>query len=427
MKRTVTLFFCGILLESCSQLTAGSWSPASLPNDASPQRLFTNGYKSLYSFKGGTDGAVPAAPLLDVNGTLYGTTEEGGGGTQCYGSGCGTVFAITTSGRERVLYRFKGGKDGSSPQASLIDVDGTLYGTTYSGGGARCYRKAGCGTVFAVAMSGKETVLHRFAGGARDGAYPWAHLVDVKGTLYGTTAFGGVSDDGTVFTVSTSGVEHLLYSFKGPPTDGATPVAPLRDVNGELYGTTDGGGANGPYNGTVFGITTSGKETVLHNFAGGAEDGAEPWGGLVDVEGTLYGTTSEGGSTESTCGTLLGSCGTVFAIKTSGKESVIYHFTYHAGRGTEGGWYPLAGLVRNGGMLYGTTEYGGSTGCLVRGCGTVFAATTSGGERVLHRFGKTSGDGMNPSAGLIEVDDALYGTALSGGTNGAGTVFRISP
>lgn len=426
--RTATLIFCGIALASCSQVSGGSSPlPAALPNGTSPQGLSTNGYKSLYSFKGGTDGAVPYAPLLDVNGILYGTTQQGGTSTACYGSGCGTVFSIMTSGRERVLYSFKGGKDGSSPEASLIDVNGVLYGTTYSGGGARCYKKAGCGTVFAVTTSGKETVLHRFTGGLRDGAYSWAHLIDVKGTLYGTTAYGGASDDGTVFTMSTSGAESLLYSFKGPPADGDAPVAPLLDVKGELYGTTDGGGANGPYNGTVFGITTSGKETVLHSFAGGAGDGAEPWAGLIDVGATLYGTTSEGGSTLSDCGTLLGSCGTVFTITPSGKESVFYHFMYHASSEKKDGWYPLAGLVAIGSALYGTTEYGGSTGCLVRGCGTVFAVTTSANERVLHRFGKTSGDGVNPSAGLIKIDSSLYGTTLYGGTSGMGTVFKISP
>jgi uncharacterized repeat protein (TIGR03803 family) len=424
--RFAMLILCSVELANCSQAPDGSSPlPAVPPNGTSPQRLSASGYKSLYSFKGGTDGALSTSPLLDVNGILYGTTQNGG--TGCDSAGCGTIFTITPSGKERVLYRFKGGKDGSSPEASLVDVNGTLYGTTYGGGGTICYMKLGCGTVFAVTTTGKETVLHSFTGGAGDGAYPWAGLIDVKGTLYGTTVSGGTTDDGTVFTVSTSGAESLLYSFKGPPADGASPVAPLLDVKGELYGTTDGGGANGPYDGTVFSITTSGQERVLHNFAGGTKDGAEPWAGLIDVKGTLYGTTSEGGSTESECGNLLGSCGTVFAITTSGKESVLYHFMYHASRGKEDGWYPLAGLVAISSTLYGTTEYGGSKGCLIRGCGTVFAVTTFGRERVLHSFGETSEDGINPSAALMKTNGALYGTTLSGGTSGMGTVFRISP
>lgn len=374
-------------------------------------------YRVIYSFSGGTDGVAPAAPLLDVHGTLYGTTV-GGGGTGCYGSGCGTVFAITTSGNERVLYRFKGGKDGSFPEASLIDVNGTLYGTTYSGGGTGCYEKTGCGTVFAVTTSGKESVLHHFRGGKTDGSYPEANLVDVSGTLYSTTVGGGASHEGTVFALSASGAETLLYSFKRNAADGGVPVAPLLEVNAKLYGTTDVGGASD--DGTVFNITTSGKETMLHSFAGGSRDGAHPFAGLIDVEGTLYGTTLEGGSTK--CG-MLGSCGTVFAIATSGAESVLYHFK----GGKDDGWYPSAGLAADGGALYGTTVYGGSTGCLVRGCGTLFAVTTSGKERILHSFGDSSDDGGNPSAGLIEINGRLYGTTAAGGASDAGTVFSLSP
>jgi uncharacterized repeat protein (TIGR03803 family) len=418
--RLITLMSCGILLVSCSHgVGASSPLPVGPPNGVSAQLRATDSYETLYNFKGGVDGAVPAAPLLDLNGTLYGTTSSGGG-TGCYGSGCGTVFAITTSGQERVLYRFKGGQDGSQPLASLIDVSGTLYGTTFNGGGTRCFGNAGCGTVFAITASGEERVLHRFRGGKSDGAYPWAHLIDVKGTLYGTTVGGGASSDGTIFTVSTSGAERLLHTFrKRNLADGLDPVAPLLDVEDKLYGTTDGGGVSGMY-GTIFSIATSGKEAVLHSFAGGAGDGAHPFAGVIDVQGTLYGTTIEGGSTQ--CG-MLGSCGAVFALTRSSHESLLYHFK----GGKKDGWYPQAGLVAVSSTLYGTTVYGGSTGCLVRGCGTVFAITTSGKERVLHRFAKTSDDGANPTAGLITIDGTLYGTTENGGKGGVGTVFRISP
>ncbi|MBV8067195.1 MAG: hypothetical protein JO113_04395 [Candidatus Eremiobacteraeota bacterium] len=416
----MTLIPCGILLASCSHVAgASSPLPEGPANGVSSELRDTKGYAILYNFKGGVDGAVPAAPLLDVNGTLYGTTSSGGG-TGCYGSGCGTVFAITTSGQESVLYRFKGGRDGAQPLGSLINVSGILYGTTFNGGGARCYHFAGCGTVFAITASGKERILHRFRGGKDDGAYPWAHLTDVKGTLYGTTVSGGGSSDGTIFTVSTSGAERLLHVFrKRDAAGGVAPVAPLLDVAHTLYGTTDGGGASVMY-GTVFSMTTSGKESVLHNFAGGAGDGAYPFAGLIDLRGTLYGTTIEGGSTQ--CG-MLGSCGTVFEITPTGHESVLYHFK----GGSEDGWYPQAGLVAVNGTVYGTTVYGGSTGCLIRGCGTIFAITTSGKERILHRFAKTSDDGAYPTAGLITTGGTLYGTTENGGTSGAGTVFRISP
>jgi uncharacterized repeat protein (TIGR03803 family) len=129
------------------------------------------------------DGSHPNAGLLDVNGTLYGTTANGGGGS-------GTVYRISTSGVEKVLHRFLGGADGISPESVLVDVNGTLYGTTRVGGGSGC--SYGCGTVYRVSASGTEKVLYAFKGGS-DGAYPIAGLIDVNGTLYGTTSEGGSS------------------------------------------------------------------------------------------------------------------------------------------------------------------------------------------------------------------------------------------
>ncbi|MBV9263882.1 MAG: hypothetical protein JO324_06125 [Candidatus Eremiobacteraeota bacterium] len=158
----------------------------------------------MYRFTGGSDGAYPVSGLVDVNGTLYGTTFEGGG-SGCYSHlGCGTVYSISPSGAEKVLYRFSGGSDGSNPAAALIDVDGVLYGTTARGGGSGC-GGFGCGTVYSIGTAGTETVLHSF-GGEPDGADPVAALVDVKGALYGTTASGGrgcgSSGCGTVFALT---------------------------------------------------------------------------------------------------------------------------------------------------------------------------------------------------------------------------------
>ena len=158
------------------------------------------------------------------------------------------------------LYSFQGGSgDGANPQAGLLDVEGTLYGTTESGG------PNGYGTVFAIAPSGTETVLHYFGASSEDGTFPQAGLINVKGTLYGTTFQGGAHDLGTVFAITPSGTETVLYSFmgkcNGSCTDAAYPLAGLLDVNGTLYGTTQEGGA-GNY-GTVFTITPSGTETVL--------------------------------------------------------------------------------------------------------------------------------------------------------------------
>jgi uncharacterized repeat protein (TIGR03803 family) len=199
-------------------------------------------YTLLYSFKGGYAGRDPhAGPLVKVKGTLYGTTVYGGGPChdRCFG---GTVFAITTSGAETVLHSFEvSSQDGKNPRAGVIDAADTLYGTTIHGGSASCY----CGTVFKVTLSGAEAVLHSFAG-EPDGSNPDAGLLNVNGSLYGTTFNGGTADEGTVFAVTMSGRESVLHSFAGAP-DGANPYAGLINVNGTLYGTTTKGGANGLY------------------------------------------------------------------------------------------------------------------------------------------------------------------------------------
>jgi len=315
------------------------------PEDAEPSSAITTSGKEtvLHSFSSQPDAGNPAAGLLNVNGTLYGTTIAGG--ANCYtGGGCGTVFAITTSGKETVLYSFGGSGDGKNPYAGLINVKGTLMarpttgGRTATGRSSRSRRPApkpcstastgrrgqtqmrgsstsrarstarpktvvrrtaaqvsNCGTVFAITRSGKETVLHNF-GGSGDGTYPEAGLINVKGTFYGNDHGGGANCSasygcGTVFAITPSGTETVLHSFGGS-RDGSYPRAGLIYVKGTLYGTTFIGGANG--SGTVFSITPSGKETVLHSFAGGT-DGEQPLAGLLNFKGTLYGTTQYGG------------------------------------------------------------------------------------------------------------------------------------
>jgi uncharacterized repeat protein (TIGR03803 family) len=250
-----------------------------------------------------------------VNGTLYGTTTFGG--VNCrngkFDSGCGTVFSITPGGKEKVLYSFRSGTDGAFPTAGLIGVKGTLYGTTQYGGAystyyCGIYGSRGCGTVFTITPSGKEKVLHSFGNG-KDGTNPDTALVEVKGTLYGTTSDGGSgtcgrTGCGTVFSITPSGREKVLYSFNGGDGDG--PEATLLNVNDTLYGTTVVGGA---YNdGTVFSITLSGRETVLYSFMGG-QDGSQPFSGLSYVNGTFYGTTYFGGVNCAPDG-----CGTVYSI-----------------------------------------------------------------------------------------------------------------
>jgi uncharacterized repeat protein (TIGR03803 family) len=299
----------------------------------------------LYSFKGGPgDGEYPIAGLINVKGKLYGTTSQGGANCSSSG-GCGTVFAITPSGRETVLHSFGASGDGNGPFAGLIKVKGTLYGATMEGGAN------GDGTVFSITPSGTETVLYSFKGGSGDGEFPLASLINVKGILYGTTVYGGANDDGTVFSVTRSGTETLRYSFKGTP-DGQRPYAGLINVEGTLYGTTHLGGANG--DGMVFAITPSGTESVIYSFKGGSGDGEYPYAGVINVKGTLYGTTIEGGAN---------GVGTIFSTTPSGTEIVLHSFG-----GSGDGQYPYyGGLINVKGKLYGTTYYGGAYGD-----GTVF-------------------------------------------------------
>lgn len=382
----------------------------SLAGAAAARTHSSSGFSVLYSFKGVNNGRDPhAGPLVKVKGTLYSTTEYGGGPChdRCFG---GTVFGITTSGVETVLHSFETGSgDGKNPRAGVINVGSALYGVTVHGGTASCY----CGAVFKVALSGAETVLYSFTG-KPDGFGPDAGLLDVNGTLYGTTINGGAHGDGTVFAVTLSGAETVLHSFTGKP-DGAHPYAGLTNVDGTLYGTTTTGGAND--GGTVFTILPSGAETILHSFQGGAADGKFPTQAvLLDDNGTLYSTTKRGGTSDR---------GTVFSISPSGAVNVLHSFG-----GTEDGVYPYGGLLDVHGTLYGTTSNGGTGACLrygdVPGCGTVYKTTTSGAETVLHDFDALK-DGRFPYAGLIDVKGRLYGTTTAGGVTNAGTVYSLSP
>jgi uncharacterized repeat protein (TIGR03803 family) len=308
-------------------------------------RLNSDGSESvLYAFNGGGDGAIPTAGLIeDLAGNLYGTTA--GGGT----ANLGTIFRLTPNNVETVLYSFQGGSDGASPNGLIGDGAGNFYGTTGAGG------SNGLGTVFEIVAGGNEKVLYAFQGGS-DGSEPGAGLIrDSSGNLYGTTGLGGGGtgcDDGdlgcgVVFKLAPDGTETVLYAFQGG-NDGAFPEASLiRDGAGNFYGTTVGGGPDN--RGTIFRLTPGGTETVLYAFKG-TRDGDSPEAGLVmDDNGNLYGSTSNGGRG---CG---GSgCGTAFEVSSMGHEKILYAF--HSGRGR----FPGAALLLGPhGDLYGTTLEGG--------------------------------------------------------------------
>jgi uncharacterized repeat protein (TIGR03803 family) len=323
-----------ILIQASDGDFYGSTLDGGTSNGGTIYEISPSGTETLfYSFA-----SMPWAGLTQgSDGNFYGTTASGGT------SGRGTVFTLTPSGTETVLYSFPAGS--SEPYCGLIQgSDGNFYGTTGANG------TSDDGTVFKITPSGAKTVLHVFPKAGSDGEIPYAGVIQGSdGNFYGTTYFGGSSGFGTVFKVTPSGTETVLYSFAGG-SDGEHPYAGvIQGSDGNFYGTTYQGGASGY--GTVFKIAPSGTETVLHSFAGGSSDGANPEAGLTQgTDGNFYGNTYLGGASN---------LGTVFEITPSGTETVLHSF---AG-GSSDGANPSANLLQSSdGNLYGSTSAGGTSG-----------------------------------------------------------------
>jgi uncharacterized repeat protein (TIGR03803 family) len=391
----------------------------------------------LHSFAGGTsDGSKPYGGLADVKGTFYGTTSAGGE------HGHGVVFKVTSGKKETLLHSFQGyPADGAAPgyMNLIANSKGTLFGTTGYGGDGPCKPNGeeGCGTIFQITTAGKEEVLYSFQYGPNDGAGPDGTMVmDSAGNLYGTTLGGGnlatvcsSNDDGcgTVFEYTTAGKESVLYKFCPDPAakcpDGVGPSGVLvRDASGNLYGTTVGGGAHG--DGTVFKVTTSGEETVLYSFCAkkNCTDGYGPMGGLAldATTGMLYGTTITGGA--GVCGQVTTGGGTLFEITTSGiKFKVLHSFGTYAADGCE----PYGGpTLDSKGNIYGTTLAGGESNAL----GTVYEYSASGTESILYSFPLNDDEnGVLPTDALIDSTGTLYGTTSGAGADNDGIVFKLIP
>jgi uncharacterized repeat protein (TIGR03803 family) len=324
------------------------------------------------------------------------------------------VFKVDPSGTETVLHSFgDGSTDGRTPYGGLVrDLGGNLYGTTYEGGGIGCID--GCGTVFKVDTTGTETVLHSFAGGTTDGCFPYAGLLLKAGNLYGTTQACGASSYGTVFRLSKSGKETILHNFAGGTTDGANPLygSLLMDTKGALYGVAQYGGTSN--NGVVYKLHPGAALRVLYSFAGGTTDGCNPDGTpAMDTLGNLYGTAVA-------CG--FSNMGIVWKVNKSGKEKVLHNF---AG-GAKDGAQPIAGVILDAnGNLYGDTQYGGGTGCFGTGCGTVYKVSATRKLTLLRMF--AGSEGALPFGSVIrDAKGNLYGTAFLGGSPDWGTVWQIT-
>lgn len=390
-------------------------------------------YSVIHNFAGGQDGATPMAGLtFDRAGNLYGTAAYGGTvGGACGASGCGTVFRLAKRNSGWVfspLYSFAGGTDGANPEANVnIGSDGSLYGSTYLGGGP-CDGD-GCGTIFNLKPPASacksalcpwtETLVHNFTG--PDGIGPVGTVIfDQGGNLFGATTSGGFRNGGAIFELLPMGggwTVKVLYSSYGYPKGGL-----ILDDSGNLYGPAFTAG-NGY--GSVYRMVPSGSSwitTDLYDFNYGS-DGGYPWAGLIfDPAGNLYGSTCSGGS---------GNGGTVFQLAFSGGSWVLN--TLYSFAGPDNGRLvvgPVGSLVMDhAGALYGTTLADG-----VHGYGSVFKLTPGGDGWTftsLHDFTGGSDGGYPYSYLVFDAKGNLYGTASVGGngpcTNGCGVIFEITP
>ncbi len=345
-------------------------------------------FSPLYSFAGDSDGFGPMArPAIGADGSLYGTTTEGGWVDQyggCY-VGCGTVFRLRPKAtpckttlcpwEKKEIYAFHRYDDGSQPQGNLtFDQQGNIYGTTFEGGYGNCGFGYDCGLVYELIPSGgswNETVL--YYGDYGRGNPPSGVIFDKQGYLYGVLSLWR-NETGMVYQLAPSGSgwnETMLHQFS--PEDGTYPIGGLIFDNDSknLYGTTSYDGTNdgSQYGGTVFSLTPSGdtwKFAVLVNFPGPQDGACGPRDELVmDGHGNLYGTTY--------CSGYWG-YGSVFKLTPSGGSWTLT--TLHDFTGGDDGKFPWSSLVFDAnGNLYGTTEYGGNGCSGDSGCGVVFQIT----------------------------------------------------
>jgi uncharacterized repeat protein (TIGR03803 family) len=373
------------------------------------------------------DGANATAGLALVNGVLCATTLNGGA------QGAGTIFYLTPNGSNFVAFHaFTNAPDAGHPAGELSGSGNGFFGTSFGGG------SSGSGAVFVGQTNGGVSVIRSFSSVSADnatnsgGASPSASLTLGGGTLYGTTTAGGAGANGTIFALTTNGATFaVLHNFSrlnsqtGTNPDGALPWGGLILSGNKLYGTASAGGAGG--NGVVFSIGTNGVNfTTLHSFApldtstATNGDGAIPYGGLVLLSNTLYGTTFAGGP---------GGCGTIFSLSTNGGGiTVLHHFTAtdFVTRTNAAGAAPSAGLLLSSNILFGTASAGGGGAA-----GAVFSLNLANAQyATLHSFAPLDNSGTNaygafPVAPVLRLGNSLYGTTFSGGPGAAGTVFRI--
>lgn len=371
------------------------------------------------------DGANPIAAPIALDGTLCGSTVNGG----IFGSG--TIFNLGIDGSGFTAFRsFTNSPDAAFSQADITAVGTGFYDATVGGG------INGTGTVVAgqtnsASVSGSFASLNSDNGTNSTGASPGAAVIVAGGKLYGTASAGGGFGNGAIFTVNTNGsglnvLHHFssLDSVTGTNTDGATPWGGLVSDGNTLYGTTSAGGPGG--NGTIFSLNTNGSFNTLYGFSavdpisGTNADGAIPYSGLLLIDQSLYGTAIAGGNSGN---------GVVFSICTNGSGfTVLHHFSARNQQTNADGATPFARLAASANTIYGTAATGGAGGS-----GTVFSLKINGEDFVtLHSFAAsgssygTNTDGASPIGGVLWLSNCLYGTTFAGGSGSSGTIFKLS-
>lgn len=372
-------------------------------------------FNVIHNFSGGNDGGNPSAGVTRQGSLLYGTTYAGG-------AGFGMVYQLKPVGSSwtlNPLHSFTG-NDGAIPTAPVVfGPDGALYTTTeFAGGNGNIVKLRPSPTACKTALCPwSENVIYTFPGG-NSGSKPIGLVFDQAGHIYGTTSSGGTLNGGTAYELTSSGgswAESILHNF-GVDLDGLTPYRSVLafDHAGNIYGTTYFGGAIDA--GTVFQVTPSGAETIIHSFMDGSE-GRFPYSGLImDQSGNFFGTTTDAGS---------GGGGVVFELSPSGggwTYSVLYSLTGALGNSCGPAW---ALTMDGNGNLYDTTECGGA-----HGKGNVFKLTNTGGSWTYTSLYDFTGgnDGGFPISGVtLDASGNLFGTTYFGGTFNAGVAWEITP
>jgi uncharacterized repeat protein (TIGR03803 family) len=367
-------------------------------------------YTVLHDFTGGADGAYPHQMIQGSDGNFYGTATYGGA------HGLGDIFEVTPSGAFNVVYSFIGGAGGCQPEGPVFrDSNGDIYGTTHECGDPKCR----CGIFFKLDTNNVLTVLHTFTRDTEtEGEFPSNDIVSVNGELYGTTESGGSSGWGVLYKITKTGHLTVLHDFVlGDYLSTQSDLT--RDAAGNIYGET--------YY-SIFKLDTAANYSVIYNFTDGVNDGADPAGRLIlGSSGTI---TSASQYTPAP-----NPCGLVFRIEADGTLKVLHHFL-----SGEGGCGPATGLIDLGGTLYGTTAEGGENVCVTAyapsSCGVLYQISNTGVYTVVHSWNGT--DGGYPQDELTKGNDgSVYGITQFGGTgtgscvnnnpSGCGVIFKYTP